>query len=31
MRKSIGQQIQFMQLLQDRPVVLVSPYTITVK
>jgi protease-4 len=31
LRKSLGQQIQFMQLLQDRPVILVSPYTITVK
>jgi protease-4 len=31
MRKSLGQQLQFMQLLQDRPVVLVSPYVITVK
>ena len=31
MRKSLSQQIQFMQLLQDRPVVLVSPYVITVK
>jgi protease-4 len=31
MRKTLGQQIQFMQLLQDRPVVLVAPYVITVK
>jgi protease-4 len=31
MRKSLSHQLQFMQLLQDRPVVLVSPYVITVK
>jgi protease IV len=30
-RRTIGQQLQFMQLLQDRPVVLVSPYVVTVK
>jgi protease IV len=31
MRRAVGQQVQFMQLLQDRPVVLVSPYVISVR
>ena len=31
MRKAVGQQVQFMQLLQDRPVVLVAPYVLTIK
>jgi protease-4 len=31
MRRAVGQQIQFLQLLQDRPVVLVSPYVLTVR
>jgi protease-4 len=31
LRKMLGQQIQFMQLLQDRPVILVAPYTVTIK
>jgi protease-4 len=31
LRKALGQQFQVIQLLQDRPVVLVSPYTITIK
>lgn len=31
MRKPILQQIQMMHLLQDRPVILVSPYRVTVK
>ena len=30
-RKSLLRQVQFMQVLQDRPVVLVSPYVITVR
>ena len=30
-RRAIGEQVQFFQLLQDRPVVLVAPYTITIK
>jgi ClpP class serine protease len=31
LRKSLGRHIQFMQLLQDRPVILAAPYTVTVK
>jgi protease IV len=31
MRRSIGQQLRFMHLLQDRPVALVSPYVLTVR
>jgi protease-4 len=31
LRKQIGQQIQFLQLLQQRPVVLMSPFVVTVK
>jgi protease IV len=31
LRKALGQQLRVIQLLQDRPVVLVSPYTITIK
>lgn len=31
LRKMLGQQIRVMQLLQDRPVMLVSPYMITVQ
>jgi ClpP class serine protease len=30
-RQQIGQQIRFMQLLQQRPVVLMSPYVVTFK
>ncbi|CAA9372116.1 MAG: Signal peptide peptidase SppA (protease 4), partial [uncultured Phycisphaerae bacterium] len=30
-RQSIGQQLDFLQLLQDRPVVLVTPYVLTVR
>jgi hypothetical protein len=31
LRRALGQQLRVIQLLQDRPVVLVSPYTITIK
>jgi protease-4 len=31
MRRSVGQQLQFLQILQDRPVALVAPYVLTVK
>jgi len=30
-RKLLGQQVQVLQLLQDRPVMLVSPYLMTVE
>ena len=31
LRKALGQQLRVIQLLQDRPVVLVMPYTITIR
>jgi protease IV len=31
LRRAVGQQVQFLQLLQDRPVVLAAPYVLTVK
>ena len=31
LRRTLGMQIQTLQLLQDRPVILMSPYVVTVK
>ncbi len=30
-RRTLSQQLQMIQLLQDRPVVLISPYVVTVR
>jgi hypothetical protein len=31
MRQELGRELQMVQLLQDRPVMLVAPYTLTVR
>jgi protease-4 len=31
LRKELGRELQMVQLLQDRPVILVAPYTLTVR